>query len=116
MIKKTLVILMLLILQVIIFGNGTDVPFNNFFKNKTMRLDYFHSGNFQQEKFAVDQVVCDGIWSGSKTVLLDRLNLGLYQFEVLDKATGKSLYSRIDPVPVAEKTGYNYHEKAGQTK
>jgi hypothetical protein len=71
-----------------------DVVFNDYFKDKTMRLDYFHTGNFQEEHFAVDRVLSDGIWSGSKTVLLDRLNLGPYQFEVKDPATGKILYSR----------------------
>lgn len=72
----------------------SDVVFNNYFKDKTMRLDYFHTGNFQEEHFAVDRVLSDGIWSGSKTVLVDRLNLGPYQFEVKDPDTGKMLYSR----------------------
>ncbi|MCD4789031.1 MAG: IgA Peptidase M64, partial [Bacteroidales bacterium] len=36
----------------------------------------------------------DGTWSGSKTILLDELNRGLYFFEVQDLETGTPLYSR----------------------
>lgn len=72
----------------------SDAVFKDYFKDKTMRLDYFHTGNFQVEHFSIDRVLSDGIWSGSKTVLSDQLNLGPYQFEIKDSATGKLLYSR----------------------
>jgi hypothetical protein len=83
----------------LILGSGTagdkgDVPFNAYFKDKTMRLDYFHSGMAKEEHFAVDRVLSDGPWPGSKTKLMDRLDLGLYQFHVLDKASTVPLYSR----------------------
>ncbi|MCP4155003.1 MAG: hypothetical protein GY757_45185, partial [bacterium] len=71
-----------------------NVEFNRFFKDKTMRLDYFHSGNFKEEHFAVDRILSDGIWGGSKSVLLDNLNLGLYQFEIWDAKKENLLYSR----------------------
>jgi hypothetical protein len=71
-----------------------DVSFDSFFLDKTMRFDFFHSGTAMEEHFAKDQIVSDGVWSGSKKVLLDRLNLGLYFYEVVDKETGTLLYSR----------------------
>jgi hypothetical protein len=74
--------------------NKGDVDFNAFFINKTMRLDYFHTGNAKEEKFAVDKVLSDGPWGGSKKILLDKLELGLYFFEILDKETNILLYSR----------------------
>lgn len=71
-----------------------DVPFGIYFLDKTMRLDYFHSGTAQEEHFAVDRILSDGPWPGSKTQLIDRLNLGSYQFQVVDKASNVLLYSR----------------------
>jgi hypothetical protein len=84
-----------------IYGSGPTtikakdgLLFHTYFKDKTMRLDYFHSGNAKEEHFAKDRVVSDGIWPGSKIQLLDRLNLGLYRFEVYSKADDRLLYSR----------------------
>lgn len=74
--------------------NNGDVDFPTYFKEKTMRLDYFHTGNANEEKFAVDRVLSDGNWGGSKKVLIDKLELGPYFFEVLDKESKILLYSR----------------------
>ncbi len=74
--------------------NNGDVEFEKYFRDKTMRLDYFHSGTANEEHFATDRILLDGIWSGSKKVLIDELNLGPYYFEVIDRATGIILYSR----------------------
>lgn len=70
------------------------VAFENFFLDKTMRLDFYHSGNASDDHFATDQVVSDGIWPGSRTVLIDRLGFGQYFFEVLDQETKTVIYSR----------------------
>ena len=74
--------------------NSGDVEFEEYFEDRTMRLDYFHSGTATEEHFATDRILSDGIWSGSKRVLIDELNLGAYYFEVIDRATGVLLYSR----------------------
>jgi hypothetical protein len=78
-------------IQVVNIGN---VDFNKYFLDKTMRLDYFHSGTAKEEHFATDGIVSDGIWSGSKKILIDYLKLGLYFFEVIDKESRILLYSR----------------------
>jgi hypothetical protein len=74
--------------------NTGNVDFGKYFTDKTMRLDYFHSGTAAEEHFAIDRIVSDGIWSGSKKTLIDELNLGLYFFEVADRDTKTLLYSR----------------------
>jgi hypothetical protein len=71
-----------------------DVRYEDYFAANTLRLDYYHSGNSKEEYFAYDQVVSDGKWPGSKTQLIDRLELGLYIFRVIDKNSGQLLYSR----------------------
>lgn len=64
------------------------------FTDATMRLDYFHTGGpAGGEIFALDQVVADGPWPGSRTMLVDETNLGPYLFEVRD-LSGRVLYSR----------------------
>ena len=71
-----------------------NVKFESYFQDKTMRLDFFHNGTATEEHFSVDQVVNDGLWPGSKTLLMDRLELGPYFFEVIDKESKVLLYSR----------------------
>jgi hypothetical protein len=68
--------------------------FGKYFLDKTLRLDYNHSGKAKEEHFATDRIVSDGIWPGSKVNLLDNLKLGLYFFKVVDKESGILLYSR----------------------
>jgi hypothetical protein len=79
--------------EIMAINNG-NIEFGKYFSDKTMRLDYFHSGTAAEEHFAIDRIVSDGIWSGSKRSLIDDLNLGLYFFEVIDKESNVLLYSR----------------------
>jgi hypothetical protein len=69
-------------------------PFDQYFTDKTMRLDYFHTGKAGTEVVALDEVVCDGPWAGSRTRLVDDTNLGKYYFEVVDPQTNGTIYSR----------------------
>ena len=73
--------------------NGAGL-FDRHFVDRTMRVDYFHSGGRGTEVLALDQVVSDGPWAGSRTRLVDDLNLGKYLFEVIDRRTNRVLYSR----------------------
>ena len=68
--------------------------FDAHFIDRTMRVDYFHSGGLGTEILALDQVVSDGAWAGSRTRLVDDLNLGKYLFEVIDRRTNRVIYSR----------------------
>lgn len=77
---------------VTVVDNG-NINYSDYFIDKTMRFDYFHSGTATEEHFAKDRIVSDGIWSGSRRNLLDDLKLGLYFFEVIDKESKILLYS-----------------------
>ncbi|MBE3095953.1 MAG: IgA Peptidase M64 [Planctomycetes bacterium] len=68
--------------------------FDEIFSPKTMRVDYFHTGSGGRETLALDRVVSDGPWSGSRTRLNDETNLGPYLFEVIDPSTNRVIYSR----------------------
>ena len=68
--------------------------FDSSFVDRTMRVDYFHTGGLGSEILGLDQVVADGRWAGSRTRLVDDLNLGKYLFEVIDRQTNRVIYSR----------------------
>lgn len=62
---------------------------------RTMRLDYFHTGNAKREVFSFDRVVLEPRdWSGTRTQYTDDTNLGKYMFEVRDRVSGRVLFSR----------------------
>ena len=67
--------------------------FDRFFLDKTMRIDYYHTGAKGTELFALDAVSAEGIWSGNKNHLLDDLNYGEYMLRVYDAASGMLIHS-----------------------
>ena len=68
--------------------------FDELFLDRTMRVNYFHTGNRGEEVIALNSVVSDGPWPGSRTRLIDTMNLGNYFFEVVDRDTNQPIYSR----------------------
>jgi hypothetical protein len=68
--------------------------YDNFFTGKTMRVDYYHTGAKGEERIALDEVMEEGAWPGSRVNLVDTLNLGEYLVKVSDRATNLLLYSR----------------------
>jgi hypothetical protein len=88
---------------VLLLGGALAVPgraqeasrgFEDDFVDRTMRVDYFHTGGVGVEIVSLDRVVSDGAWAGSRTRLIDDTGLGLYRFEVRDAETGRALYTR----------------------
>jgi hypothetical protein len=68
--------------------------FDDWFVDKTMRVDFFHAGNSAEETVALDQVFDQGIWAGSRTHLVDPFNLGRYLVKVYDAASGTLIFSK----------------------
>ncbi|KAA3614959.1 MAG: peptidase M64 [Calditrichaeota bacterium] len=88
--KRIFIFIMLLFFSGTLFAQN----FSDYFVDKTMRVDYYHSGTKGSELFAIDQIYDAGIWAGSQTNLNTTLNLGEYQVRVFDSASGKMIYSR----------------------
>jgi IgA Peptidase M64/Peptidase M64 N-terminus len=62
---------------------------------RTMRVDYYHTGDATSEVFSLDRVVLEPLeWPGNPARPIDDTNLGKYFFEVADEASGRVLYSR----------------------
>src|SRR5262245_47812779 len=61
----------------------------------TMRVDYYHTGNDKAEQFSLDRILIEPLpWAGNVARSIDSSNLGKYFFEVVDTASGTTLYSR----------------------
>src|SRR5260370_34724130 len=62
---------------------------------RTLRVDYYHTGNSHEEWFSLDRVVLEPLeWPGNLNKTIDESQLGDYRFEVGEQASGKLLYSR----------------------
>jgi hypothetical protein len=69
--------------------------FDELFLDRTMRVDYFHTSTPKGDEIvALDGVVSDGAWPGSRTHLVDTSNLGKYYFEIIDRDTNQVIFSR----------------------
>ncbi len=62
---------------------------------RTLRVDYFHTGNATEERFSLDKVVIEPLpWPGHPERAIDETNLGKYLFEVRDRESNRLLFSR----------------------
>jgi hypothetical protein len=68
--------------------------FDEYFVDKTLRIDYYHTGDATTETVAIDRVYEYGTWAGSLNNLVDRLNYGAYYYKIYDTASGELIYSR----------------------
>jgi hypothetical protein len=77
---------------------GPAIPvladFDAFFVDKTMRIDYYHTGDATTDIVSIDRIYEYDLWAGSLNNLVDRLNYGAYYHKIYDAASGKLIYSR----------------------
>jgi hypothetical protein len=72
---------------------GFSIPI--FAAPRTLRVDYYHTGNSREEWFSLDRVVLEPLeWPGNLNKTIDESQLGDYRFEVREQASGKLVYSR----------------------
>ncbi len=70
------------------------VSFSEYFINKTMRLDYYHTADADKEIMTIDCIYQQGEWGGNPDQLLDPFNNGLYRIQIYDIASNTLIYSR----------------------
>jgi hypothetical protein len=62
---------------------------------RTLRVDYYHTGNSHEEWFSLDRVVLEPLeWPGNLNKSVDDSQLGNDVFEVREQGSGKLVYSR----------------------
>ena len=84
----------ILILIIILSGFKANAAFDDYFLNKTLRVDYYHGGNKDSEYYFLDEYKEEPFWGGSKVNLIDHFNYGNYAFKVFDKASNSLIYSQ----------------------
>jgi hypothetical protein len=92
--------------------------FDNYFLPKTLRLDYFHSGNATEEIYSFDELIEEPYWGGSLVNMIDTFGFGQYFVKVIDKQSGSliyssgysSLFSEWQTTAEAQKTWRTYSE------
>jgi hypothetical protein len=89
----------LIILALILVFSGallaqSSQKFDDYFVDKTMRIDYFHAGDAKEEWVTLDQVYKQGIWAGSVRNLIDEFDNGRYAIKIFDAASGKLIFSK----------------------
>jgi hypothetical protein len=87
--KKILLPLFLLVASMQAYAS-----FDEWFINKTLRVDYFHTGNSASETYSIDQVKSEPFWGGSQLSLIDTLNFGVYYVKAFDVSSNKLIFSR----------------------
>jgi hypothetical protein len=87
----------LLFLLLTAIGLNLSAAFDDYFISKTLRIDYYHTGDHLSDAYSMDQMIQEPIWGGSKVNLIDIFDYGKYNFLVYDAATNTLIYSRTLP-------------------
>lgn len=86
--KKTVLLFCLL------FPVLLHAQFSKHFYDKTLRIDYIHSGNDSIDYYALDELIEEGAWAGSQTNLIPAYDYGNYKVVVREGREGEVLYSK----------------------
>lgn len=82
-------------LIILLFASLSNfAQFEKYFHDKTLRLDYYHTGNSEEEVYSFDELIIEPYWGGSKTNLIDTLEYGKYYFKIYTEKTNELIYSR----------------------
>lgn len=94
--KRIIVSLISIFIMVLTACSQTKSPnvFDRYFIDKTMRIDYFHVGDAEEELVTLDRVYEYGIWAGNLHHLIDPFDNGHYYAKVYDAASGELIFSK----------------------
>jgi len=68
--------------------------FDRHFTPEQLRIDLYHTGSGATEILSVDEIMREPFWGGTRSNLIDTLNLGTYLLRVFDLKTNEMIYSR----------------------
>ena len=85
------IIFLLFFLSSLLFA---QIKFDDYFENKTLRVDYYHTGDSVNDYYSIDELKEEPYWGGSHVNLIDKFNYGSYKVEVFDDSSNIEIYSR----------------------
>lgn len=71
-----------------------QLNFDQYFIPKTLRIDFYETGNFTERKIVFELAKQEPYWAGSKINLLDSFNYGEYKYMVYDSTSSKLIFSK----------------------
>ncbi len=71
-----------------------DIPFEAYFTDHTMRIDFFQTGDSDEITISLDQIYKYPKWAGNPEKTIDTMNSGMYYIKIVDKGTNRLLYSK----------------------
>jgi len=87
--KKILFVSLLLFLN-----NAVIAAFHDHFYQKSLRLDYFRTGDSNHSEYSFDEIVELSVWGGPQKNLLDTFHFGEYRFVLKEESTGIEIFSK----------------------
>ncbi len=89
--KSTHLILLVFSISNFLFS---QIKFDDYFINKSLRIDYFRTGNDSTDYYSMGELIQEDYWAGSKTNLIDSLNYGYSKLELFDTKTNTKIFSK----------------------
>lgn len=84
----------LIILVFCILSTQSYAQFDQWFSDKSLRMDFYHSGDKHSDFYTFDEFIQEDYWAGSKVNMIDEMNYGMYYLKVKDAHSKKLIYSR----------------------
>jgi len=72
---------------------SAQIKFEDYFVDKTLRIDYFHTGNHDSDFYSIDELKEEPFWGGSKKKFIDNNNIGSFKFQMYDLKSGNQIFS-----------------------
>ncbi len=69
-----------------------EIVFDDYFTGRTLRYDFHHGGNNNQEYYTFDAIKREGAWAGSRKALINPFDYGEQHFRIIDEKSGKIIY------------------------
>ncbi|NIO29823.1 MAG: peptidase M64 [Candidatus Latescibacteria bacterium] len=91
---KIRVVIGALVIGLAVVVGTAHAAFDDYFVDRTMRIDYHHTGDANTEIVSIDRVYEYGTWAGSLENFVDQLNYGAYYHKIYDADSGELIYSR----------------------
>ncbi|MCX8057693.1 MAG: IgA Peptidase M64 [Ignavibacteria bacterium] len=87
--KRTILLLLVLVINLF-----SQIKFDEYFTDKTLRFDYYNVGDANSQTIVFGELREEPFWGGPKKNLIELFNFGNFKYEVYDKASGKLIFSK----------------------
>jgi hypothetical protein len=84
----------LLLIALFSFSAHASIQFDDYFFNRTLRIDYIHTGAYHEDSYSIDELRSEPFWGGSRVNLIDTMGFGNYLVKVFSVPENTLIYSR----------------------